>query len=786
MTNLTLTQSGTTLATAAGIGDKDLIVFSFTSPFLIDKGNSRVFEVFGDIGSTVKNNDTIKLYVDEKTDVFAVGRTFNQGVQVLIAAADTGGNGFDGAADSSDADVTVEGGQITITFNGPAAKDVAPDAEDIELTNFTVTSQNNVEVRDMKIRLTTSGDANNYDDIKIVNVTKGIVVMGPTDTSTSASTSNITFTDRFNMNAGESNVYSIRVDVAASGTAGLSDGETVRIDLGQGSTAPFSGSSIRNLDNNQFVATTDIVPSGVITGNTSTIRTTSLTLSLAGTPTSQTFVRGTSNVDLVGFNLKAGVAQDITITQINTTMYGDDTTAGVFVAGQVTTTTSASSRTPSVWLVDKSTGAQVGLIKSVNSTTGIAQFSSLNFTIPAGQTKTLTVRANLDASALSNSDSDLVKVDIPATTDVTARDPQGNSVTIGSAAPNGGTADSGTRITIADTGSISVALAPDDTESEAGLIVAGKSNVILAKYRFTAQNEEMKVTKVQFSVSSTSLEELTGVTVWDGATQIGSSVTPTLATASGTAAFTGLGFVVPKDASKTLTVKGNLNTTSAGATSGDEILVSLDDANFEARGTGAGSSTVLTETDLTGEPLNANTKYFRKTVPTITFSTGDLLLTTGEKTLMKITIAADASEQISVRTFNFTLSVDTATFSTTADNFKIREAGNLLTSTSTNSQNSATITLTSESTIAAGASKTYEILGTVTSIGSGSASVTVKMEQSTAEVGPLAEQAAATGATLDLTWSDNSAIPHSLTSTDWYNGFEAKNLPSSTFVLSKS
>jgi hypothetical protein len=780
LTNIQLRYLGQTLATTASLNAKDLAVFEFATPFLIEKGNSRTFEIWADIGGSTKANDTVKFYVDETTDVFAVGRTYGHGVTVTATALDGT------TADTEEVDVVVEGGQITITFNGPSAKDIAPDAEDVELYNFTMTAQTNAEIRSLTVRLTSSGDSANWDDVKVVNVTKGIVVSGPTDISTSASSTDIAYTDRWTMNAGDSHAFSVRADLAAVGSAGLNDGETVSVNLGTtGTTGPFGASGIRNLDNNQFI--TDIVPSGAITGNSHTVRTTSLTLSLAGTPTSQSFVRGTSNVDLVGLNFAASTAQDITITALNITAYGDDTTSGVFVAGQVTTTTSVTNIAQQAWLVDQSTGAQVGTIESVNSTTGIAQFSSLNWTIPAGQTRTLLVRTNLSSNALSNSDSDRIKIDVPApSTDVTARDPQGNTVSVSSSAPNGTTADSGTRITVADTGSMSVALAPDDSESEAGLVVAGKTNVVLAKYRFTATNEELKITKAQFYISSTSIDEITGFTLWDGATQVGGPITPTLGSASATAAFTGLAFVVPKDGSKTLTVKGNLNTTSAGADSGSDAVVSIDSANFEARGTALGSSTVLTTA--TGVPLNANTKYVRKTVPTVTFAAGDTLLTTGEKTLMKVTIAADSAEQISVRTFNFVLSVSTATFSTTADNFKVREGGNLLTSTSTNTQTNATITLTSVSQISAGGSKTYEILGTIDNVCStGSCSVTVRMPQSTTEVGPTAEQVTANdSSTLDFSWSDNSVIGGGvITSADWYNGFEVKTLPSSTYVLSK-
>lgn len=788
LSNLRLNYLGQTLATVSGLDSRDLAVFALATPFLIEKGNSRTFEIWADIGSSTKNNDTVKFYIDENTDVYAVGRTYGHGAAVTATALDGT------TADTEEVDVTVQGGQVTITFNGPAAKDIAPDAEDVELYNFTLTSQANIEVREMLIRLTGS-ETNAFDDIKVYNVTKGIVVMGPTDTSTSASTTNITYSDRFTMNAGESNVFSIRADLAASGAVGVIDGNTIQVDLGQGATAPFGASAIRNLDNNQFI--TDIVPSGVVTGNTHTIRTTSLTLTLAGTPTSQTYVRGTANVDLVGFNFKASTAQDITITSMNVTVLGDDDTSGVFVAGQLTSTSSVADRVSSVWLVDQSSGTTLAGPESVNTTTGVAQFSGVNYTVPAGQTKTIVVRTNLNSSALSNANADRIKVEIEATTDVTARDPQGNTVNPGTADPNGTTADSGTRVTIADTGSMTVVKAPDDTESEIGLVVAGKSNVTLAKFRFTATNEALRVDKVEFRTGAENIDEITGLSVWDGATQIGSAITPSLSGSTSVASFNfaGNGFVVPKDGSKTITVKGNLNTVTGGADSGTSTTITLSALNFEAKGTGVGSNTTLTSF---GGEVSGNAKHVRKTVPTVSFTGGDSVLTAGEKVLMKFTVAADSAEQVSLYQFRFSITTTNASFSATANQMRIRESGNILTSTSTQTVTetaggqtvSATTTLTNMDTIPAGGSKTYEILGTVSSVGSGSASLTIQMPQSTAQEATVPAAAGAicnVATSIGFCWSDNSVIGGpALGNADWYNDFKVKTLPSSTYVLTKT
>jgi len=60
--------------------------------------------------------------------------------------------------------------------------------------------------------------------------------------------------------------------------------------------------------------------------------------------------------------------------------------------------------------------------------------------------------------------------------------------------------------------------------------------------------------------------------------------------------FSGVNFVVPKDGNKVLTVKANLNSVgSSGATAGSDLKVFFSKTtNLEVRGTGAGSSTLIT------------------------------------------------------------------------------------------------------------------------------------------------------------------------------------------------
>src|SRR5687768_18622990 len=81
----------------------------------------------------------------------------------------------------------LEGGQITLTFNGPASHDLPTNGKDQELFNFTMASQSNVEVRNTTFQLdTTGGSLDNdatafYTDVKLVDTATGTVVAGPLD-----------------------------------------------------------------------------------------------------------------------------------------------------------------------------------------------------------------------------------------------------------------------------------------------------------------------------------------------------------------------------------------------------------------------------------------------------------------------------------------------------------------------------------------------------------------------------------------------------------------------------
>ncbi len=772
--NFKLQTAGATIATAASIDSKGYVVFVLPTPYVVTKGNTINFEVFADILSGARANDTITFKLDQSTDLYAVGNTYGYGAKVTNSM-------------STGTTLTVLGGQVTISFNGPSAQNWAKGTTGAELLNFSISTKNNTEFRALNFTFTTSaamGDGSNtyFTNFRVLDTTTNQIIAGPSDAATSGTSKSYTFTDRFNLNAGQTHNYKVLVDISNSASAMTASATLL-------ATSFTTAGNVKNVDNNTNI--TDIVPSTNIGGNTQTVLAQRLDLALAGTPVSQSYVRGSQNVDLVGFNFTAGQGGDAKVSSITTTTYYSDSSTGTAFAVGAT----ASSRFLSLKLIDKATGNQVGTAQAVSSTNGTSVFSGLDITVPAGQTKTIVVRGDMTNNTLAASNFEYYKVDVASSGNVTSADTKGNSITITTSgstysAANSGTATgTGTIVTVMGTGAITVAKAPNDTESQQQIVLAGASNVPLAKFRVTASNEDLKMNKARFTVAAGAVDSLNALTLWDGPTQLAG---PVIVSSAGVADFYNINFSVPKDTSKVLTVKGNLNTIAAGADSGDEILVTFDsDDNFEVVGTSPGSSTQLTSytTEASG-----NTMTLRKTKPTIALvNPSSTKLVTGTVELARLNITADAAEQLAVEHITLSFALTSATF--TADSLVLYDldTAQSLTATDTVAATGGTgqITLNPEVVIPAGATKHFAIKATVSAISStvGASAIQTSLPNASDTAvatgalsgGSLAAETVG-GTAYDFIWSDYSTVGHSQSSSDYTNARDLKDF-TNTIVI---
>ncbi|MEK7545643.1 MAG: hypothetical protein AAB554_01030 [Patescibacteria group bacterium] len=807
LTNLKLKQAGLTIATAASFDANLRATFSLSAPgMLLEKGATKTFQVYGDIGGGARAADSLKLYTEESSDVRGVGQTFGQGVTVTRTAYD-GDSCTSSAGDCSYS--TVEAGQVTLNFLGPSSKDISEKGNEIEVFRFTAVAQSNVEVRNLRMQIdgtdlmTTTA---NLTDIKVTNVASGSVWWGPKDVTEDDGSEDLVFNDVQTLQAGVLYTFSVSLDVED----GADDADTVTMTL-----EAFSTSDLRNLDNSTFLTpSTDVVPGGSLLGNAMTVRVASMTNSLGSTPVSQTFIKGSSNVDFTGINLKAGDAAPVTITAITATGWIDADGGTTMIQGFDDNTDDAAVRDviTQCRLMDGAT--MLGTAKSPTASStegsgGLLEFTGLNLVVAAGQTKSLKLNCDISNSAFDGADADTVGFSVQAASDVTSQDADGNAIT------ETGTVNASAATvvhTIQNTGTMSYIIAPDDTESEAGLVVAGNT-VVLGKIRLTALNEELKQTKLRVGlVTSANSNNVISMSLYDGAALVAGPVPLT----GGNADFSGFNFVVPKDGSKTLTVKGVLNTISGGATTGTDLALIADTTSaaagtFEYRGTS--SSTVVT-TQATGADVTMRTKILRKTKPTVSLaSLPSSTLTNGTPVVSRITLTADSAEQVSVKSIMWNLArgaalgiatpvvreVGGSSISGTAD---LDEAGDDDCDVLESDACTVRFTFASEQVIAAGTSKTYELAVTTTGVGSNDSITSTIAADSALVTGELDDVDGLAGDSIDdldgtntatagfsIHWSDNSAIPHNdvagtiaegedaAASNDWTNGLYVKVLP---------
>lgn len=799
LSNFVLKQNDVAMATAANVGAKDLVTFVFNTPFLIEKGQQKTFKVYADIGGSAKSGDQVKLYFDSAADVQAKGKTYLTNVRVGITNMDTTTEAHT---------VEVKGGDVTITFNGPIASDIARRGQDVELFNFTIAVKNNVEIRNWRLNATTTGltSGQGFNDFKVWDTSTNSVITSAVDITTSTSQ---TFTDVYTLPAGASRTFKVTADIDPDND----DNDDIRVSL-----LAFQASDIKNLENNQFVATGDIVPNSTVAGNTMTVKVPSLDIQLAAAPSSQTIVQGSSMKDFVGFSFRA-TADTVKISTVKITASGATGTG--LTSGEVV----------DLALYDGET--KVSDVKSLNSSDLTATFNDLNVQIASGATKKLTVRGKIATDATKGR-TFVIKL-ASTTTDVTATDSGGNTASQTGFGTNSGAT---VIVTVASVGDVTVFKAADEADlTDAGLLQAGGDRT-LAKFRFTATDEAMTINKLHILVASsnvavansdsgTVVDEVPTIKLYDGTTQIGAasgySVISSGASTS-IAVVEGLGWVVPKDVTKILAVVGVIPTIGQGGTGADfgaSLYVSVMAAGFEAQG--------ATNKDTTITAATGNEKVVVRTVPKFTtVAVGNSAqLTAGNIPVMKFKIKADGSDQVSWKQIQFKVTVTQASMSaveanpgTSVVNVGLKDitggASTQLniasafssTSTTTGEQVAlgspggqtgyVSLLLNAEQTVPAGGEKEYELhlnfSGMSTTANTSVVTVQVHRTESSKFTGTVTGVRASITTTTDagpsFVWSDYSVAGHTdtegptATSTaDWANGYLIKGLPSNSVVL---
>ncbi|MBI2463500.1 S-layer homology domain-containing protein [Candidatus Peregrinibacteria bacterium] len=809
LSNFKLYQSTTEIATDDAVNKDDVMTFSLATPYTLKKGDNRNFYVYADISSKADANDTIQVYMEEDTDLLAVGLVYGYGSQVSRNNYDgdqtTDSDGDGTVPDSSNS--TLEGGQVTIAFNGPVAADVALNGKDVTFMKLNLSTQRNIDVKKMTLSITaagantTTGAANlwnststvaNFTDIKIIDADSGNTLMGPRELTATTSvgagddlSQTLNFTDSWTLAAGTSKNLAVTMDIANQTAIST---EVFYVTL----AAVSQTEGIRDVDAGGSTYITDIVPSSAIQGNNMTVRTASLTIGLASSPVSDTFVKGSTNVPSVGFTFTAGTAGDVFVTDVVLQGYFDENVDGTYGATGTDNSKSLKDTVPSVDLYDANGNKISSVTKNVSST-GSATFSGLTWTIKAGATEKLEVRAtSLSTTAPQNSTNDRFSFDVSSVT--AQKKDDGSAITVTPGSPNGGATPTKI-VTVSSAGSLVIANADNVvTDSK---VVAGVNGVLVSKFKATATDEDFMITKSNYLVSNLSSGTTNDVEqvylVYTG--KDGKSVTSSKEVVTGTspklANFTNMSFYVPKDKTVEFSVYMDTDTIESGSSiSGDRIRIDFDatDATdeFEAIGQSSGSSVIDSVTSGDLDVSNGNHVGLYKTVPTFATNTtssgcptNSTKPTSGTNNLYCFDVTADANGAVDL----YQVALQVAGSSITPGTLSLYDYADQSTvlDTAAVSSNVATFTLSAADTISAGGKVTYIVKGSLTiDTSAQNNSISTRVQDDTS----FASNAAAASVSGNTVWSDRSATSHGLATTDWTNGYKATGLPTDQISMS--
>jgi hypothetical protein len=590
----------------------------------------------------------------------------------------------------------------------------------------------------------------------------GAVVAGPVDAVAEGGLNQkVTFSDTITYPLGKS-TYTLKGKVAAATANGVTFIATT--------TPSTDWSSVTG----QTTGNTITLPSSLVTMNTMTVQKASMAMTVSASPSARSVVAGAQGFEFARYNLDASQS-------------GEDVKLTTFT-GLLALTTVTASQLSSCNLYDGSTnvtdGTSVTLAAGDNSFT----FNNGGLIVTKGTMKTLSMKCNISAGVTSGD----VKWGL---TDNSATYAGAYGVTSNQTVTETMTAAAGQTMTVATSGSYTVTA---DSSLLYGTAQAGTTGVTLAKFRFTAGSTEtidLKQIALQLgNTASSSPADLVNerVTLWNGATQIGSAqfggsnadnATSTLLSPAPRIAF---------GESVVITVKGDLTAQNVNeGTPGAFLSVTYDGSNNGVNGnyaTGLDSQSTVsggTATDVTSEGLR-----IYRTVPTFAVTSNGGTLTAGAD-LYKFTVTNPGSRDVVMKKFSFSI----ATTSGAVSGFTLYGDG-----VAFNTSDDAPLGVlevnagaTSQAKIVpANGSKTY-VLRAATAVDTASVSETLNIAlladtsypSLAGLMGTVATVEAGSANTDNIIWSPFSTttpVADSATESnlDWTNGYGLPGFPSNT------
>ncbi len=546
--NIALYHLGNMVAGPAQMVDK-YVTMELDEPIFLERGSSVTLELRGDIVGGF--NKTVGFSINKVYHITAIGRVYGFPVVVNTPTGTIVSDNITGSRLS-----------FSIGQRNPTIGDVAPGAKDFVGLQFNIINTGDtVDIKYLRAALTvdnTNVTPTMVSDVKIWRLDENYdfvnVVAGPVEPTGAAATTNLSFSDLFEIEANTTARFAITYDLS---TTALTSG-TVVLNLIDTKDASFE---VRNVVTGDVIYNTEASPSTkylntAVTGNTRTVAKPSVQFTVASAPNTDAFVKNSTNVPVVGFNVKAGSADDVSVTSLTLTLVQDTTSTvrGILCDTTAGSLDSADFAAVKLYKVENGTETLLDGPREVSGTT--VNFTGFQFDVPAGETAKMLVRANIPSSATSNV---CGSFEIAANSDVSANDGDGRSLK--TTAPTqitaaGVNSTPSSFILAASSGRIQVT-ASNETPNE-GQVIAGATDVPVAKFKFEASTvEDVEIQKLRLwnaDAATDADNAIKTVKLWDGDTLVASGTVT-----GGYVTWENLALVVPRNSSKTITVTVSFN-----------------------------------------------------------------------------------------------------------------------------------------------------------------------------------------------------------------------------------
>ncbi|MBI2050369.1 MAG: hypothetical protein HYT31_01010 [Parcubacteria group bacterium] len=673
--------------TVASMNDSDEIVFTFPTPYLIEKGKTKTVSLIFDVVSG--SSRTIHFQMQEMYHMNVYDKQYN--VYVKLNRADTW---TIIESNSSTTNTTVNAGSLTVSKSTSSPTgNVAVGATGVTLAKFDFKATGE-DVRINSLTVTTPAALDGMDNVKVYF--DGAQVGSTSDTDATNDDAAFTFGASVVIPASVTKVIEIRGDTKNAAGTNYAAAASISVTLSAGS------SNARALSSSTAISTPSVA-GNTLTGSSGTLSVAENTGVGDASAANPTGVLGQQNVIIGSFVITAGAGEGVTVTQITLT---DDVGA---TTGSSLADTFQNMRLESGGPADANGNYAAGT--AIGTTVGTltdTEDTTYNFNaspaIKLGVAKQMVVNIYADilssatTTQLNSVNADTSGVVYPSTVTATGDDT--------SASANGTMSAGLQNLYLAASGSLTVENVASSAQVKANIITGGATGVEVYKFKLTALTEDVDVTR--FIISDTIAAETLNATVadgkptstlknfklFDGSTPIGSTLSA-LTLATGTPVLGGyvdfnLGtsnaYRVAKGTEKTLTLKADVNvwpTISSGSTHTFSLNATpLEDSSttraITARGVGSSTAVNGPTTGVTGNALTVRRAYplvERMALTSTTLSGGAI----SQKQVANFKVSA-VGGQVRLKKMTFQVSWTDTTTSTllSLSNFKLYRNGSLL------------------------------------------------------------------------------------------------------------